>query len=117
MKDAEEPGDGRVALGDNEGLLFDAETGGDAVGDALAVPVAADDRDEDADVAAGGEKIAGWGVPEGVHPATAAEIRTTKVAAPTAGVARAFIKPPVFDVEVGDGPRNLRSTLNGVFSI
>ena len=126
-------------VADGVGLTDDVELGRvDAVGDAVLVaPVECEaDTDEEVDgvcepdTLTDGENIAGWVDPPLVHPATAAETTTIKVAAPAAGVTRTFMEPPcmpkgkhrrfpalAFGTGVGSGTENCWSTCNSVFSI
>jgi hypothetical protein len=106
-------------LGDGEELLVadtfaDGDVVGVAVADAFAVLPAAAERE--ADAPGEGVNIEGWVDPELVHPAAPTDTRSTKVTAPAAGVARTFMKPPAFGIDVDYGTENLWSMPNGVFS-
>jgi hypothetical protein len=113
VNDCEGPGEDRVAPGD-AGAVRVADAAGDGV---LVLPGGVAERVADAGALADGEKIAGWGVPEAVHPATAAATSTSKVAAPAAGRALAFIMPAAFGMAAGGGPSGPRLMRNGVFPI
>ncbi|MGH3171164.1 MAG: hypothetical protein ACRDN0_35515 [Trebonia sp.] len=99
MKDAEAAGVELLvadAVGDT-----DAVAEADAFAVAVAVPLALAVAEWEAP--ADGVNIAGRADPEVVHPATAAETRTTKVTAPAARVARTFIEPPAYGIETDSG--------------
>jgi hypothetical protein len=98
-------------VGDAEAFADD-DAFADVVADALAVLLAAAEPEADAPV-----EIEGCGDPAVVHPATAAETRTSKVTAPATGVARTFMEPPAFGIATGDCTENRWSIRNGVFSI
>ncbi|HEV3382380.1 MAG TPA: hypothetical protein VG142_15555 [Trebonia sp.] len=118
MKDAAGLGDGEAPLVAGAGAVADAESEAEAAAEAADADAAAkadaeaaaeaeaeadeDDllaavADREVEGAADGENIAGWVDSEVEHPAAAAETRTIRVAAPAAGVARAFMEPPAFD--------------------